>query len=273
MTRFLATLALATAFATLAAAAAAADHGTVPGSTAPWSGGDAAVTPLETLAARIASHIAGHEVHVHCETATTFRSIGGGDNAGFVLTAVDRRTNRYAETADTIELTSQTCGPLQRFAEAAVKPTRCSSGGRLVPCFVGARVAPGETRAVCADGSCFSVVGSADGYWRAYGAYASALGTLAHEAMHTRQAFAGAARPPDHLVEAEAECWGLQWLPWVARQFGDSAADAQSIATFSWLVEYPQMRSTLETRRPYWSQECRPGGKLDIRAPGAAVWP
>lgn len=64
----------------------------------------------------------------------------------------------------------------------------------------------------------------------------------------------------------------MQWIPWVAEQFGDGADEAQSIAAYFWIGQYPETMD-LHRARPYWSPDCRPGGALDIRAADATAWP
>lgn len=258
------------------AAKASADRATVSwDAPQPWAGGARTVTPIEATAARIASRIAGHPVSVSCEGVPRFRSSDGTDALGLVRTLLDVNTGTYAATATVIELTSQVCGPLQRFAQAAQKPTRCldSQHQTLVPCFLGTPVARGSgTPAVCWDTGCYSVVASRLNYWRAYSRYSQAILVLAHEAIHTQQAIAGRPRPAPDLVETQADCYGMQWIPWVAEQLGASTDDAQTIANFFWHVQYPQAAS-LHTSRQYWSADCRPGGKLDIRSADATAWP
>ncbi len=259
------------------AASATADRTVVPGSSRPpWDGGAAAVTPLEQVVTRIASRIAGHAVSVRCETAAAFRSLAGSnETAGFVNTVVDHRTGTFAATATVIELTSRVCGSLQRFAQAAEKPTRCmdSATELLVPCFAGTPVSKGSgIEAVCWTSGCYRVIAYQPGYWASYARYAFAILTLAHEAIHTMQAVAGARRPTDDRVETQAECYGMQWMPWVAGQLGASPVDAQSIANYYWLGLYPAEASRHSTK-PYWSAQCRPKGVLDIRAAGATAWP
>jgi hypothetical protein len=268
--------AVATA-ALLAVGSASADRSTLGSNTvAPWSGGDAVVTPLEAVAGRIATRIAGHQVTVRCETASRFRALAGSrDVSGFVHSVVDPRTGRFAATATVIELTSQVCGPLQRFAVAAVKPTRCTERGRsrYVPCFIGTPVTRGSAgTSICwSDApSCYSVASYSGAYWDAYDDYATAIQTLAHEAIHTFQAQAGKPRPQGNLVEQQADCSGMQWMPWVATQLGDSGADPQALATYYWLGPYRHKAHELPA---YWSSACKPGGALDARAAGSRYWP
>lgn len=262
----------------LAARAATADHVTVaPDAPAPWAGGTALVTPLEAIASRIASHIAGHRVSVRCETEATFRRhAGNSDLRGLVGSVVDPRTNRYLRDSTVIELPSLTCGPLQRFAQARIKPTRCTPKGSSasIPCFIGTPQKAGSAGTyLCWKKTCFAVGTARRSYWSAYNAYATSIWALAHEAIHTQQARKGALQPSDSVIEVQADCYGMQWVPDVATRLGASAADARAIATYVWLGDYPQQKVYAHTARPYWSPDCRPGGRLDIRPSGATFWP
>jgi hypothetical protein len=263
--------------ALLAAATARADRATLaPSEIAPWDGGAAVVTPLEALAAKIATRIAGHRVVVRCDPAPLLRESNGvTDAAGMVFSQTDRSTGRYAKTATVIELSATVCSSLQLFAQTLVKPTRCAatSDEQPRPCFTGTEVDPAAAPALCwgSPSTCYSVVDRMSGdYWHLYGGYASAIQTLAHEAIHTAQARKGRLRPRGNLVEQQADCLGMQWAPWVATQLGAGADDAQAIATYYWLISYPAKRTT---HPEYWSSACRPGGALDIRAGRAGAWP
>jgi hypothetical protein len=275
--RYLA-VAAAASVALLAAASASADRATLaPSEAAAWEGGAAVVSPLEALAGRIATRIAGHRVAVRCEPAQMFQEANGiPDIAGLVPTLTDRVSGRYTKTSTVIELSSTVCSSLQLFAQTSLKPTRCAPSGseQAAPCFTGTPVAPdGSTPASCwgRSSTCYGVVDpmSTD-YWRLYSGYAAAIETLAHEAVHTEQAQKGRLRPKGNLVEQQADCWGMQWTPWVATQLGDGGDDAQTIAAFYWLVSYPAKR----TAHPeYWSAACVPGGPLDIRPGRVGAWP
>ena len=262
--------------AAVAAATASADRATLtPSEVAPWDGGTAVVTPLEALAGRIATHIAGHAVAVHCEPASGLRATGSAaDAAGMVHVLTDPRTGRYAKTSSVIELSSTVCGSLQLFAQTSTKPTRCAPTGSdaSLPCFTGAAAAAsGPSVCVGKSRTCYGVAAGMTGdYWQLYNNYAQAIETLAHEAVHTAQAQKGKVRPRGDLVEQQAECWGMQWLPWVATQFGDAGDDAQTVATYYWLFDYPAKRTAYPA---YWSTTCVPGGSLDIRAGRAGAWP
>lgn len=110
-------------------------------------------------------------------------------------------------------------------------------------------------------------------YWNRYESYAFALQTLAHEAVHLGGMVGGTLRNgvasghPDS--EARADCYGMQWLPYVAQQLGAAPDDAQAIARYYATVTYPRRQ---QQSPAYWSAECRDGGALDLR-PDTNVWP
>jgi len=300
-----------------AAPRAAADAVTVPpGSPDPWSDPNHH-TPLEQLASNVASSIVGRPVTARCEDQASWNALDPNGNAGEVLgfvkepphsttTPVTRyryvwsyhrvhgkrvryrkkvaystvvtHADTFTASADTIELSPEVCGPLQQFAEAATKPTKCTPTGPAVPCFVGTPTS--DFPGLCTDSTltvCFSTaIDWGDDYYAAYDGYAQALLTLAHESIHIIQSTTGNVVPPDTLVESQAECSGLQWTPQVAVQLGDSQDDAQSIAAYDWLLVYPQEKNPTDAysmQRPYWSADCTPGGPLDVRPAGTTVWP
>jgi hypothetical protein len=194
-------------------------------------------------------------------------------------TAVVTHPDTFVVSATTMELSPTVCLPLQAFGEANVKPTRCQPGTPSpVPCFVGSPTS--QPPGICEDATltvCYATATDwSDPFFTAYASYAQALLTLAHESIHLAQATAGAPVPPDSLVESQAECSGMQWTARVAEQFGDSPDDAQTIAAFFWLIGYPNEAHASDSyslARPYWSADCKPGGLLDIRPAGSAVWP
>jgi hypothetical protein len=268
-----------------AAAAASVDRAKIPpGSRAPWSS-SRHDTPLEKVASKIASHIAGHQVAVHCDTLARFRALASNSNEiGLVHQLYDRASKRYVRTATTIELSPIVCGPLQRFAEAAVKPTSCDShplpGVALThgPCFLPITVTrESNVPRLCSQSGCYRVLATqSPGWWHNYGLYVKALQTLGHEAIHAWQGQAGRPVPDDSVVEAQAECEGIEWISDIAVAFGDSALDAQTLASYYWLTAYPSERqpgSAYAHRRPYWSASCGPGGPWDVRASGSTFWP
>jgi hypothetical protein len=300
-----------------AAPLAATDAVTVaPGSPDPWSDPNHH-TACEQLASNIASSIVGRPVTAKCEDQATWDALKlNGDSSkvlGFVTTpshstttsvvkyryvwaykrvhgkrvryrrkvpytTVETHADTFTASADTVELSPHVCGPLQQFAEASSKPTKCAPNGAPVPCFVG--TPSNDFPAVCTDSSettCYSTAdGWSDSYFEQYDDYAQALITLAHESIHVIQGTIGNVVPADTLVEAQAECSGLQWAAQVAVQLGDTPDDAQTIATYLWLLTYPgeaHLTDAYAMQHPYWSADCTPGGPLDIRAPGSTVWP
>ena len=298
------------------AGSAAADVVTIPvGTPDPWSD-PSHHSAFEQLASSIASTIAGRPVTVRCEDQATWTMLvsnASADAIGFVneqphgtttmvsryryvwafrtvhgkrqryrrkvpYTAVVTHADTFTASANTIELSPRVCGPLQTFAEQSTKPTKCSPNGAAVSCFVGipSTAYPG----ICTDSTlttCYSTaVDWSNDYYDAYDGYAQALLTLAHESIHIIQGTKGHLVPPDTLIEAQAECSGMQWMAAVAVQLGDSADDAQTIADYQWLLVYPgkaNLTDAYAKQRPYWSADCKPGGPLDIRSPGSTVWP
>jgi len=134
---------------------------------------------VDGLASRIATEIAGKPVTVRCD--------------------VDARRAAIAD-ANGVTLAPEICWPLQQFAQANVKPTKCikRSVGALVPCYLG----QGRT-----------VARKSPAYWAAYDLTATAIFTLAR-------------------AEAKTNCGGTQWMPFVAEQLGDTPRDAQAIARY-----------------------------------------
>jgi len=316
--------------ALLAAAPAQADFAAVPaGAAAPGSDPNHA-TPLELLASRIASTIAGRSVSVRCNDETGWNTIaadvGFDPNAelGVVVSPFYYvETGRFLSSATATDLSPTACSSLQQFAQATAKPTKCrakttatktvtryrlvtryrwvTSHGRRTrvayrvkapytatikqtvlappsPCFLGTPVSSGSsTLSECWDHSCYAVAArEPSSFWNVYDQDAQAILALAHEPIHLWQDQAGAAVPPDTLVESQAECSGMQWMAYVAEQLGDTPDDAQAIATYFWTIGYPSLQSTSDPysqSHPYWSADCVPGGALDIRAAGSTAWP
>jgi hypothetical protein len=231
-------------------------------------------TPLEQLASRIATHIAGRPVNVNCDGDAEWTSLvtqAGGDPAGesgFVATQW-LSTGRLLSLSSTAQLAPEICWPLQQFAEATTKPTKCHLGSArlltrasstLVPCYLGGgRIASKKLTPA---------------YWAAYDLDAIAILTLAHESIHLAGVVGGTlsngVAVGDPQAEAKADCFGMQWMPYVAEQLGDTPDDAQAIARYFWDKDYALSRAT---HPEYWSADCRPGGALDARTPGTTAWP
>ncbi len=288
--------------------AARADNAPIPADAAAPGTDPNHGTPLEVLASLIASTIAGRPVSVRCEnesdwnTLAAQRSFDPSAVLGLVASpSYYVATNRFAWSATTAELSPTACSSLQQFAVATTKPTKCATTtqqavtvyktvrysvrtwvkvrkrlrlrvvwrtkqvptttfldvpGPPAPCYVNGALAPAASSA--------------------YEAYAQTIHTLAHEPIHLWQAQAGARVPPDALVESQAVCSGMQWMPYVAEQLGDTPDDAQAIATYFWNIDYPRLSSLSDPysqSHPYSSADCTPGGALDIRPAGSTAWP
>lgn len=226
----------------------------------PWDGGTAVATPIETLASRIASGIAGRPVSVACESDTAWASLTEPSVLGFVSFWGSR-------PGDVAELSPDVCSALQSFALATTKPTKCSLTVRVprttvrvvhrrkvrVTTYV---AAPQPPTACFAGGR---QLAGGQPFWNGYFADAEAIQTLAHESIHLK----------GDPVEADAECYGMQAIASVAEQLGDTPDDGLAIAQYYATLLYPQR----QTQAPaYWSPECRPGGALDL-TPDDGVWP
>jgi hypothetical protein len=259
--RALRLLAVSAALLACCAGVARADLATVADDgSQPWDGGTAVTTPIEALAGRIASSIAGRAVSVRCESDEDWASLTEPSFLGFVSFWGSR-------PGDVAELSPAVCSSLESFALATTKPTKCSRSVRVArttvrvvrrrrvrvtsyavaaqppaPCFAGGRQLTGD-----------------QAFWNDYFEYAEAIQTLAHESIHLR----------GDAVEADAECYGMQAAASVAQQLGDTLDDGRAIAQYYATLLYPQR----QTQSPaYWSPQCRPGGALD-QTPNDGVWP
>ena len=232
---------------------------------------DVAVTgPIEETIGSIASAIAGRDVSVRCETDADWAqlAVGEGFEPMSILGFVSFSGGRPADYA---ELRPDVCDELETFAGAGAKPTKCTPPAktvrtRVVKVVRGRHVVNYVTQVVRAEAAqpvpCFAggreQISSAP-FWNGYFYVAQSLQTLVHESIHLK----------GDLVEAEAECYGMQWLAYAAQQLGDTADDAAAIAQYYVTRLYPQRR----TQSPaYWSSECRANGRLDL-TPNDGVWP
>ena len=109
-------------------------------------------------------------------------------------------------------------------------------------------------------------------FWGSYAVYAVAILTLAHESIHLAGIVGGELgndlKVGDQLAEAKADCYGMQWMPYVARQLGDTRPDAQAIADYYWRTIYRSERAS--TFPQYWSANCANGRALDLHL---STWP
>lgn len=301
--------ALALALA-VGSAAAHADSSVLPspGAGLPWAD-PAHQSALESFASSVAAHIAGRPVAVQCNGDndwSIFAGQWGFDPAvelGFVPFYYSTSSRAIVAGGDRMFLGPTVCLDLQLFGTAASKPTKCQGSvmrttstdvveryavvvkkkvkGRLTRRVVWlTRKVPRTTTtasagplAPCYAGGNRATAPQDDSYWSAYARYARALWTLAHESIHQQQFAPGAAI--DAVLpasETDANCYGLQWLPYVAEQFGAAPDDAQAIAEYAYDKLYPGYRGFTNNGSPYWSSDCRSGGPLDL-TPGDNLWP
>lgn len=276
----------------------------------PWTN-PAHQSSLEVLASQIASVIANRPVTIRCEGDTDWLTLvlqgGGNPNSelGYVRATFSTSSGRVAGVATSAEIAGgKVCLSLKRFAVATTKPTKCLSvqqqersvyvtkpvavkrkvvvGGkhRVETPRVTRRVPGKVTENVLGPPtSCYQpsqpVQDVPNSFWDDYESYAIAILTLAHESIHLGGVVGGTARNGamlgDPQAEAKANCYGMQWMPYVAEQLGDTPDDAQAIAEFVWNKVYPRYQSSAFSQ--YWSADCRPGGALDLKLPGATMWP
>jgi len=173
--------------------------------------------------------------------------------------------------------------PLERFASALTKPTKCLvvAAGKIAATRRAARSAAAALRAraklaavPCYLGSGKTAAKMTPSYWATYAVDAIAILTLARESIHLGGIVGGTLSNGlavgDPQAETEADCFGMQWMPYAAEQLGDTPDDAQAIARYFWDKVYPL---SLPSHPEYWSADCRPGGALDTRPPGTTAWP
>jgi hypothetical protein len=301
--RGLVLLVLLVAFAAPAAAYAdavpIADDGALP-----WASG-ADASPIEALAGRIASTISGRAVSVRCEGDYDWGILAaqqGFDPAaelGYVpfWIRLDNGTQVGAATADTFtELSPSVCRSLDAYALAPTKPTKCAATrgapeqttsvvrvrvttAKRVKVRVHGRIAY-RTRKVttwksktvtnttyaqvaasptpCYLGGGRSPTAQTGSYWNDYFQFALSMLALAHESVHLG----------NDASEVHANCYGLQWVRYVAQQLGAADDDANAIASYESEVVYPAYKNV----DGYWSTDCANSGPLDLH-PADPVWP
>jgi hypothetical protein len=226
-----------------------------------WAGGADVTTPLEAAAGAIASHVAGRPVSIRCEGDAEWPGLADSNVLGFVSFWSGRGPVDFAE------LSPDVCRSLQSFAQAPTKPTKCTTVTHVKRTVV-KRMRTRVVRTVAYTtvtnpaAPCFAngreLTHDAP-FWNSYFYTAEALQTLVHEAVHLK----------GDPVEAEAECFGMQWVSYAAQQLGDTADDGNAIAQWYATRLYPQR----QTEAPdYWSPECKPGGALDL-TPADGVFP
>ena len=181
------------------------------------------------------------------------------------------------------------CLPLKKFAVATTKPTKCvvtrykrsttyvqkrvNGALKRVPKVVVTKVKLPPAR--CYLGNKMIAREMSEPTGRATGSTPTRSSRSPTRRLHlgglvgTRFSNGVVAGDPDS--EAKANCFGMQWMPYVAQELGAAPDDAQAIATFYWDVIYPEYKNSTYSR--YWSAECRPGGSMDQRPAGKTAWP
>lgn len=280
------------AMSAVAVPAALADSATIPNTGAsPWSD-PGHQSPLELVAGRVASTIAGRKVRVQCDDENAWQAFASEQSfdPGWVLGYV-------FWPGDTIYLAPSTCVSLEQFAAADSKPTKCSVASTQtqtirtsVPVRVRVRYrvrvrVHGRTvwrwrdrivtrlrtvtttvqqpvflpPAPCSVDGQPSTTLMTSGQWDAYDGYVTAMLILAHESIH----LAGIED------DARANCYGMQAIAYIAEQFGDTPDDAHSLALYFYDQLYP---GYLPDHPDYWSSDCYENGPLD-RTPNDGSWP
>lgn len=298
------------------AASAVADTATLPANLGlPWTDPNFQ-SPLEVLLNPIASAVANRTVTVRCEGGYDWgilaqqRGFDPSVELGYVE-ALFWSTGTVASVSDFTELSPQVCLPLQQFAQAATKPTKCSTAvtstttklvrvvrrvvfrvwrwekidGRrkrvrvlryknvtkLVPKTVTTTTQTPAAPCYTADGMRLNPQDTS--YWEQYDQYAMAILALAHESIHLGGFVGGmlsnGVQGGYSDDEARANCYGMQWMPYVAEQLGASPDDALDIARYTYRYIYPGYNTA--TTAAYWSPQCVPGGALDLHL-GANIW-
>lgn len=248
---------------------ATASHGPPP-----WTGGLGTVTPIEAQAAAIASEFVGHSVSVICNSDADWAIIGlseGFDPTrvwGFVPFQYSYWTGWTPATYT--HLAPYACTHLDEFYAASAKRdftknclvgydteeyeetyrVRVKKRVRRKGKWVARHVWVTRTRTLTEQ---IPLYGECPDYLDKL----FAIQTLAHEMMHLYGV----------RDEAKAECYGLQWLNWVAWKLGADGSLAREFATDYYQRYYLVQPPSTE----YFSPECRDGGALDLSATNP--WP
>ena len=254
-----------------------------PSSELPWSD-PAHQTPIEVYASQVASASAKRTVRVYCHGASEWAAIAKSPNVlGYVGVRYIVSTGRIVQGEDIIHLNGErVCGPLKAFAEAAQKPTKCTTlvdQERTVIDTVQVKkkvwywqkitVKGGKTKRVHKSkyirvmkqlprtvteqvpGPRVACYGSGQAMPSDYAAYSLAVHVLAHEFIHILDFTVGNTIPSLESQEQRAECFGMQHVPAFARSFGADEDDALAMGKYYRDLLYPKKQGTV-----YWSAEC-----------------
>lgn len=236
---------LAIAVATAGVPAALADEPPVP-----WAGGPGVETPFEAFAGKLASSAVARPVQVVCNGSGAWGQLAAQQRFdpvtvwGFVVFNWDATAESY-RPADFMQLSEAACWYLDQYwrVPASEKGKRCQVGTRVT--FVERKTRLRVVRRVKVNGRWVKrvmwvtevkqvpVSKPRYGVCPDYENRVFALQTIAHESQHLTGI----------RDEAQAECDGMQALPWFARQFGATRAQARQMAD-----DY--YRDFYETKRP-----------------------
>lgn len=216
----------------LTAAPAVADERPLP-----WAGGAAVESDLETYAGKLASELAKRPVRVICNGATDWSQLAAQQRFdpvtvwGYVLFAYDSANETY-KPLDYMHLSEQACWFLDQYwsAKPEAKGKICRVATRID--FKTTQVKVQLVRRVKVNGRWVEKVVTVTktrevpveipqlGTCPDYMNRVFSMQALGHEAMH----LAGLSE------EAEAECQGMQRIPWIAQRLGATREQARQMA-------------------------------------------
>jgi hypothetical protein len=249
---------LATAFVALAPAAIAADP------PLPWAGGAAVETPFEAFAGKLATTLATRPVKVICNGSGAWSQLAAQQRFdavtvwGFVVFDWDAASQTY-KPGDYMQLSEAACWYLDQYWRVPTnqKGKTCQVGMKIT--FVTKKTRLRVVKRVKVKGKWVDKVGWVTetkqvpvskpeyGPCPDYDSRVFALQTISHESQHLTGI----------RDEAQAECNGMQALPWFAQQFGASPAQAKAMAEDYYVRFY-------QAKRPgtaYYLPNCPDPGK------------
>jgi hypothetical protein len=293
------------ALASLAVAAGAVGSGSdtapLPNTDSlPWTDPNH-LSPLEQLANGIGSTIAGRAVRLYCDGDNDWATLAAKEGfdpdvfSSWVVYHYKPTDNTVFEDANIAHMPPRICRSLWNYGKAAQKPTKCPTVVQRTKTVVttvrvakrmrvrvkvagkwkyvwrtvrvSKRVKKAVTQAVegppapCYDAGILKP--SAPGE---YFADVRSLFELAIDSALMGDLRQGVPNDPG-LFDRRSTCVGLQKLPLVARRFGATADDGQSIAAFVDDMIYARWQGSSS-----WSADCRENGLLDL-TPYDGVWP
>lgn len=241
-----------------------------PATAAPWDGGFYVVTPVEATLTNASRTLTGKTVYIACDHPDEWAASGADANTlGFVWFRFNYYLGWIPEQI--AHLAPQTCTHLEQFLVASDKravTTSCLVGyhsweeERPYKVRVKKRVKVGGrwvTRRVWV--TRYRLVTVEEPVYDACSDYVHgkllSIQTLAHESMHLY----------GFRDEAEAECFGLQFIGYTAQLLGADAALADQMRR-----DYYQWYLAARPGTRYYSSACAPDRELDL-TPGDGIFP